>query len=241
MSTRGVNVARFVAGTPYWPVLSHPLLRRLLPGFVVSSLGDGMAVVAVSWLALELTPAPNRGLWVAGAVAAHTLPGAAGALLLGRFLRHRAPARLVGWDATLRAAALGAIPVASAVGELSIRLYIALLGISSVLHSWGQAGRYTLLARVLPERNHLAGPRSPLSAQPPPSSDRPWRECSSPGTEQSSSSPSTPSPSSSSPRRSTSSLALRRKHWTHTLNAPLRNPRPQARSRSSGLTPIPFS
>jgi len=157
MSTRGLNVARFMAGTPYWPVLSHPLLRRLLPGFVVSSLGDGMAVVAVSWLALELTPAPNRGLWVAGAVAAYTLPGAAGALLLGRLLRHRAPARLVGWDATLRAGALGAIPVASAVGELSIGLYIALLGISSVLHSWGQAGRYTLLARVLPERNHLAG------------------------------------------------------------------------------------
>ncbi len=157
MSTRGLNVARFMSGTPYWPVLSHPLLRRLLPGFVVSSLGDGMAVVAVSWLALELTPAPNRGLWVAGAVAAYTLPGAAGALLLARFLRHRAPARLVGWDATLRACALGVIPVASAVGELSIGLYIALLGISSVLHSWGQAGRYTLLAQVLPERNHLAG------------------------------------------------------------------------------------
>ena len=157
MSTRGLNVARFMAGTPYWPVLSHPLLRRLLPGFVVSSLGDGMAVVAVSWLALELTPATNRGLWVAGAVAAYTLPGAAGALLLARFLRHRPPARLVGWDATLRACALGAIPVAYVVGELSIGLYIALLGISSVLHSWGQAGRYTLLARVLPERNHLAG------------------------------------------------------------------------------------
>jgi hypothetical protein len=51
MSTRGPNVARFVAGMPYWPVLSHPLLRRLLPGFVVSSLGDGMAVVAsAGWL-----------------------------------------------------------------------------------------------------------------------------------------------------------------------------------------------
>lgn len=116
-----------------------------------------MAVVAVSWLAIELAPASERGAWVALAAAAYTLPGAVGALLLGRFLRRRSPSQLVGWDALLRAAALGAIPVCHAFGVLSIGLYVAFLAVSSILHSWGQAGIYTILARLLPEHDHLAG------------------------------------------------------------------------------------
>ncbi|MEU9081077.1 MFS transporter [Streptomyces sp. NPDC048357] len=149
--------ARTIRTSPYWPVLTHATLRRLLPGFAVSSLGDGMAVVGVSWLAIELAPAAERGMWVALAAAAYTLSGAAGAVLLGRFLRHRSPARLVVCDALLRATALGAIPVCHALGTLSIELYVVLLAVSSVLHSWGQAGVYTLLAGLLPERDHLAG------------------------------------------------------------------------------------
>ncbi|MYT71551.1 MULTISPECIES: MFS transporter [unclassified Streptomyces] len=153
----GLDPRRLLRSSPYRPVVGHPTLRRLLPGFAVSALGDGMAVVAVSWLAIELAPAADRGIWVASAAASYTLSGAAGALLLGRFLRHRPAAGLVGWDAALRAAALGAIPVLHAFGVLGIEGYVALLAISSVLHSWGQAGVYTLIARVLPERDHLAG------------------------------------------------------------------------------------
>ncbi|MGW0609707.1 MFS transporter [Streptomyces sp. NPDC002788] len=137
--------------------MSHRTLRRVLPGFGISSLGDGMAVVAVSWLAIELAPAANRGVWVALAAAAYTLSGAAGALLLGRLLRHRRPTQLAGWDAALRAGMLGAIPVLHAFGVLGIQGYVALLALSSVLHSWGQAGIYTMIARVLPEHQHLAG------------------------------------------------------------------------------------
>jgi predicted MFS family arabinose efflux permease len=150
-------LSRVMRSSPYWPVMSHTTLRRVLPGFAVSSLGDGMAVVAVSWLAIELAPAADRGIWVALAAAAYTLSGAVGALLLGRCLRHRRPAQLVGWDAALRAGALGAIPVFHAFGALSIQGYVALLALSSVLHSWGQAGIYTMIARVLPERDYLAG------------------------------------------------------------------------------------
>ncbi|MGW8501347.1 MFS transporter [Streptomyces sp. CLCI03] len=148
---------RTVRTSPYRPVLTHATLRRLLPGFTVSSLGDGMAVVAVSWLAIEIAPAAERGMWVALAAAAYTLSGAAGAVLLGRFLRRRSPARLVACDALLRATALGAIPVCHALGVLSIESYVALLAVSSVLHAWGQAGAHTLVARLLPERDHLAG------------------------------------------------------------------------------------
>ncbi|MGW7434040.1 MFS transporter [Streptomyces sp. NPDC054861] len=153
----GLDLSRVLRPSPYRPVVQHPTLRRVLPGFAVSSLGDGMAVVAVSWLAIELAPPANRGVWVALAAAAYTLSGAVGALLLGRFLRHRSPARLAGWDAALRAGALGAIPILYACGVLGIQGYVVLLALSSVLHSWGQAGVYTLIARVLPERDHLAG------------------------------------------------------------------------------------
>ncbi|MFF8957564.1 MFS transporter [Streptomyces sp. NPDC014894] len=150
-------LGRMLRSSPYWPVVSDRTLRRALPGFAFSALGHGMAAVGVSWLAIELAPAGSRGAWVAVAVAAYTLPGAAGALLLGRFLRDRDPVRLVRWDASLRAVALGLIPVAYALDALDGPLYVGLLAASSVLHSWGQAGVYTLLARVLPERDHLAG------------------------------------------------------------------------------------
>ncbi|BCJ68832.1 MFS transporter [Polymorphospora rubra] len=144
------------SASPYRPVLTHPVLRRILPGFALSSLGDGMAVVAVPWLALELAPAGEQGTWVAIAVAAYTLPAAAGAVIFGRWLRRHGGAHLAGWDAVLRAGALGAIPVAHLLGALTIGLFVVLLAFSALLHSWGTAGRYTLLAEVLPARHHLA-------------------------------------------------------------------------------------
>jgi len=116
-----------------------------------------MSTVAISWLALELAPAGQRGLWVALAVAAYTLPGAAGALLLGRLLNGRSGAELAGWDATLRAGALAAIPLAHLLGALTVGWYVALLGVSSLLHAWGTAGRYTMLTELLPQRHLLAG------------------------------------------------------------------------------------
>ncbi len=37
--------------SPYYPALSHPVLRRLLPGTAASALGDGMSAVAIAcWL-----------------------------------------------------------------------------------------------------------------------------------------------------------------------------------------------
>jgi DHA3 family macrolide efflux protein-like MFS transporter len=143
--------------TPYWPVISNPVLRRLLPGFAVSALGDGMAIVAVSWLAMQLATPAGRGFWVALAVAAYTLPSVLGTIIFGRRLARWSGARLAGWDATLRAASLAAIPLAYATGTLTPILYVVLLACSSLLHSWGSAGRYTLIAEVLPKEHYLAG------------------------------------------------------------------------------------
>jgi len=141
--------------SPYWPVVSHPVLRRVLPGLVVSALGDGMSVVAVGWLALQLAPHGQRGTWVAIAVAAYSLPSALGGVLFGRFLRGRGGAQLAGWNAILRAAGLGAVVIAHAAGGLGIGLYVALLSASSLLAAWGAAGRYTLIAEVLAKEHHL--------------------------------------------------------------------------------------
>jgi len=133
------------------------VLRRVLPGAAASALGDGMSAVAIAWLALRLAPEPSRGLWVGAAVAAYSLPGAAGAVALRRWLGGRGGARLASVNATLRAAALGLIGCLALAGRLNPAGYVALLGVSSVLSAWGQAGKYTLIADLLPAEQRVAG------------------------------------------------------------------------------------
>jgi Major Facilitator Superfamily len=116
-----------------------------------------MSAVAIAWLALELAPPGTRGLWVGAAVAAYSLPGAAGAVLLRRWLRGRGGARLVSVDAMLRAALLGLIGGLALAHLLDPGLYVALLGVSSLLAAWGQAGKYTMIADLLPPDQRIAG------------------------------------------------------------------------------------
>jgi DHA3 family macrolide efflux protein-like MFS transporter len=143
--------------SPYYPALVHPVLRRVLPGAVASALGDGMSAVAIAWLALKLAPPGSRGLWVGAAVAAYSLPGAAGAVVLRRWLRGRGGARLVFVNAVLRALALGLIGGLAVAGALDPVGYVALLGVSSLLSAWGVAGKYTLIADLLPAEHRIAG------------------------------------------------------------------------------------
>jgi hypothetical protein len=130
-----------VRTSPYYPALSHPVLRRVLPGAAASALGDGMSAVAIAWLALRLAPAGSRGPWVGAAVAAYSLPGAAGAVALRRWLGGRGGARLASVNATLRAAALGLIGCLALAGLLDPGGYVLLLGLSSLLSAWGVAGK----------------------------------------------------------------------------------------------------
>jgi MFS family permease len=147
---------RRLVPSAYRPVLANRTLRRLLLGFGISYLGDGMSFVAVAWLAIELAPQATAGLWVGGAVAAYTLPGVVGALVFGRRLR-RVPARqLLVADSLVRAVFLGAVSVAWVAELLTPPLYVVLLAISSLLYAWGNAGRYTLLAELLPHEQRLA-------------------------------------------------------------------------------------
>jgi MFS family permease len=143
-------VTRHVVPPAYRPVLANRVFRRLTLGFAVSYLGDGMSFLAVAWLAIELAPEATEGLWVGGAVAAYTLPGVVGALAFGRRLRRVSARRLLLADNVLRGVLLGAVPLVWLAGLLTPALYVVLLAGSSLLHAWGSAGTYTLLAELLP-------------------------------------------------------------------------------------------
>jgi MFS transporter len=146
-----------IRASPYYPALVHPVFRRVLPGAAASALGDGMSAVAIAWLALKLAPAGSRGLWVGAAVAAYTLPGAVGAIVLRRWLRGRQGAGLVIANAVLRGAALGLAGCLALAGLLDPPAYVALLGASSLLAAWGVAGKYTLIADLFPADQRVAG------------------------------------------------------------------------------------
>ncbi|MBF9132270.1 MFS transporter [Plantactinospora sp. S1510] len=139
----------------YRATLGVPAFRRLLSALVGSHLGDGMSVVAIAWLALRLAPPERAGLLIGAAVAAYTLPAAAGALLLARWLSRVPAHRLVIANAGLRAGALGAIVVLHLLGQLTAGRYIALLAGSSLLTAWGSAGTYTLISRMFPADRRL--------------------------------------------------------------------------------------
>ena len=151
------RLAERARASPYYPALSHPVLRQVLPGAALSALGDGMSAVAIAWLAIRLAPLSSRGLWVGAAVAAYSLPGAAGAVLLRRWLRGRGGAGLVLVNAVMRAAALGLIGCLAIAHLLDPAGYVGLLGVSSLLSAWGVAGKYTLISDLLPAEQRVAG------------------------------------------------------------------------------------
>ncbi len=134
--------------TAYRRLVRDARARRLLAGLAVSSLGDGMSVVTIAWLALQIAPEGDSGVYVGLAMAAYTLPGVIGGITLGRFLRGRSPTSLVLAHSVLRAGTLAAIAILSLTGALDPPAYVLLLAASSLLAPWGLAGEYSLLADV---------------------------------------------------------------------------------------------
>jgi hypothetical protein len=142
--------------TTYRALLADRRTRRLLAGLGVSSLGDGISTVTIAWLAIRVAPADQVGLLVGLAVAAYTLPGVIGAILLRRYLANRPAREMVLGHAVLRTVCLGLIAILSLVGALPPYLYVVLLAGSSLLYAWGNAGQYTMLSA-------LAGPDGRLA------------------------------------------------------------------------------
>jgi Major Facilitator Superfamily len=138
-------------------VLRRPVLRRVLPAMLLSAIGDGMSVVAVAWLAVRIAPPGQSGLWTGLAVAAYTLPATVGAAALARLVRGLPATALVTVDAALRAVALGTIAGLAIANALAPATYVVLLAGSSLLHAWGIAGAYTLIAELVSEEDRVTG------------------------------------------------------------------------------------
>lgn len=140
----------------YRSLLQDRPTRLLLTGLGASSLGDGLSTVTIAWLAVQVAPASDVGLFVGLAVAAYTLPGVIGAVAFGRLLRGR-PARvmLLG-HCLLRSGCLGGIAILYPAGALAPQLYVILLAGSSLMTAWGTAGEYTMLAELGGPEGRLA-------------------------------------------------------------------------------------
>src|SRR5919197_5667874 len=132
----------------YRDLLRDPRARKLLAGLGVSSLGDGMSVVTIAWLAVQVAPAGRLGLFVGLAIAAYTLPGVIGAIAFGRLLRHRPARVLVLVHGLLRTGFLGVVALLWAVGSLAPSAYVGLLAGSSLMSAWGNGGQYTMLSEL---------------------------------------------------------------------------------------------
>jgi len=150
------GILRSQAGA-FGRVMARPVLRRVLPAMLLSAIGDGMSVVAVAWLAVRIAPPGRSGIWTALAVAAYTLPATLGAVVLSRLVRRLPGTALVTVDATLRAVALGTIAALAVAGALTPAVYVILLAGSSLLHAWGNAGAYTLIAELVPDEDRVTG------------------------------------------------------------------------------------
>lgn len=141
----------------YARCLADREFRRMQPGFLISFLGDGMSMVGVAWLALQLAGPGDRAAVVGMAVAAYSLPAAVGSFSLGRWLSSRSSRALILADSLLRAGVFTVIPVLHWLRLLDVPVFIALLAVSSLLHAWGIAGRQTFVAETLPQSDRLAG------------------------------------------------------------------------------------
>jgi MFS family permease len=115
-----------------------------------------MSTVTIAWLAVRVAPAGELGVFVGLAVAAYTLPGVIGALVLGRLLRRRPARALVLAHCLLRTGFLGAVAALWGAGALAPAAYVALLAGSSLLFAWGNAGEYTMLSELGGPQGRLA-------------------------------------------------------------------------------------
>src|SRR5919197_552164 len=142
----------------YVALLADRRIRGLATGNLVSSVGDGMAAVAVPWLALQLAHAQHasEGLAVAGAATAGSLLGVPLALAVGLGRRRFDPRAALLADCAVRGTLFLLAAALAAGGRLPLWWFIGLLGAASALHTVAMSGRRLILT-------DLAGPERRLA------------------------------------------------------------------------------
>lgn len=149
----------------YLRVARHPRFGRVLPGLLLSGLGDGISLVAIPWLALEIAGGQDAGLLVGAALACFQLPGALAVPLLSGVIRRLAPNRLAAADGLLRAVMLVLLPVLAATHLLDAVSFLVVLSVSSLLSACGIAGRFAFVAGVLDGPRRLTANAIALSGR----------------------------------------------------------------------------
>jgi MFS family permease len=140
-----------------WAALRCPPFATVFGGYLVSAVGDGMAIVAIPWLAILLAHGRHAGLLVGAAVAAYTLPGVVAGFGLGRLFSRWDGRLLILAEAALRAICLATVAGFSLVGLLVPWDYVALLGVSSLLGLAVTTGELVSVTELLPPEQHVAG------------------------------------------------------------------------------------
>jgi predicted MFS family arabinose efflux permease len=143
---------------PYRRLLADPRLRRLAAGDLLSSMGDGMVVVAIPWQALHLAhlQGVGEGLAVSAAASADALVGVPLALAAGLGRRRPDPRRVLLADCALRGTAFLLIGALAAGGHLGLWGLVGLLGAGSVLHPLAYSSRRLIATDLAGPEQHLA-------------------------------------------------------------------------------------
>jgi MFS family permease len=157
MSTAAPSRPRhWLLGHPYVGVLRNRHLRRLYLGLFIASLGGGMGVVAVPWLALEVAGSVNRAFAVAAAGTAAFLPGIPVSLLAG-LRRWRTPSKTILLvDAALRVVCFGLIGALALTHHLALGPYLLILAVSSLTRSLAAGARRTAIDELIRPAQRLA-------------------------------------------------------------------------------------
>lgn len=155
LETGMVSRIRIPFLSAYRSVLTDDRYSRLISASAISFLGDGMALVGIPWLAIQIAK-PDQGGFVAGlSLAAYTLPSAVGALALGRWFGGLSSQKLVVASTGLRAFGLAVIVALAAADQLNAFSYIAFLAVSSLFSAWGNAGLYTIVSQLFADGRQL--------------------------------------------------------------------------------------
>ncbi len=130
----------------YLRVLRQRAYALLWGGATVSSLGDGMTFVALVWLVLERGGGAAEVGWLGAAYSAPVIIGGlAGGLVLDRF----DPRKVLMIDNTIRGLVMASVPIAAALGVLTLPHIFLAAATYGLLYMVSAAGMPTILPRLL--------------------------------------------------------------------------------------------
>jgi MFS family permease len=130
----------------YRELLRDREFALLWSGATVSALGDGMSFVALIWLLIERGGSASDVGWLA---AVYTAPVIVGGIVAGIILDRFDPRRVIAADNIIRGIAIGSVPIAAALGQLTTVHLFVVAAIYGLLFMTSIAGIPSLITRLV--------------------------------------------------------------------------------------------